>query len=58
MSRPPREDGDNIAEAIRYAFVSGNVLDSNWEPANLVDVVQRVADALNRLAAAVEESNK
>jgi hypothetical protein len=58
MSRPPREDGDNIADAIREVFVSGNVLDSNWEPANLVDVVQRVADALNRLAAAVEESNK
>ncbi len=39
-----------IARAIRDTFQSPNVCDSNMEPANLVDVVDRLAGAM-RLAA-------
>jgi hypothetical protein len=35
-----------IAEALRDAFVSPNEQDSNWESANLVDVVDRLASVL------------
>ncbi len=47
-------DNNEIAAAIRYAFVSPNVPDSNLEPANLVDTSDRIASALFKLAKSVE----
>jgi hypothetical protein len=44
-----------IPNAIRAAFISPNVLDSNLEAANIVDAISQVARALNRCAAAVEQ---
>lgn len=48
---------DGVAElgkAIRAAFISPNVPDSNLEDANLVDVLQRCATGLHRIGAALE----
>lgn len=39
--------GETIASAIRDCFISPNVCDSNFEPANIVDVMQNVAKALD-----------
>lgn len=44
---------DEIAAAITYAFNSPNVIDSNFEHANLVDVVNFAANNLNRVAKAI-----
>lgn len=52
MSR--KTDGDRIAEALRDCFTSPNVLDYNLEPANPVDAIARLVDAVNRLAKAIE----
>jgi hypothetical protein len=43
-----------IAEAILAAFVSPNVLDSNLEPANIVDAIHGVRLALERIARVAE----
>lgn len=56
---------DPIARAIAYALVSPNEMDSNMEPANVVDAIvkgariqaeatMKLADAITRLAKAVE----
>lgn len=45
---------DNVAQAIRDAFISPNVCDSNLEPANLVDVFDRIACSLKRIADSLE----
>lgn len=37
---------DEIASALRATLMSPNVLDSNWEPANVVDAITKVASAL------------
>ena len=42
------------AEAIAEALISPNVQDSNFEPANVVDVLQRVANGLGAIAVAIE----
>jgi hypothetical protein len=47
-----------IADALRYALVSPNCLDSNWEAANVVDGLYRIADAINNLARAVRGEPK
>ena len=56
---------DKIAKAIRDAFISPNVLDSSLEPANIVDVTNRaaqalkaVADGLVEVAAAIQETKR
>lgn len=45
----------NFAEALRATFISPNELDSNWEPANVVDALCQIARAINRLAEALEK---
>lgn len=42
-----------IADAIRDVFISPNVCDDNLEPANLVDVGDRIATAILELADAI-----
>jgi hypothetical protein len=42
-STPPR---DALAAALRETLISPNVSDDNWEPANVVDVLNKVARAL------------
>ena len=49
------EAAGRIARAIEYGFVSPNVADSNLEPANIVDVLQLIAIALEHVAAAIAE---
>ena len=46
--------GEEIADALRATLISPNVADSNMEPANAVDVLQNIADAINGLARAVQ----
>lgn len=48
---------DEIANAIRSAFISPNVLDSNWEAANLVDTMQRCANNLGAIAGSISRSD-
>jgi hypothetical protein len=50
-----------IANALEYAFVSPNVADNNLEPANIVDVLDKLAragfalaESIDRLAATKE----
>ena len=45
---------DGVAESLERVFVSPNVCDSNLESANLVDTTQSIANALNRIAKALE----
>lgn len=45
---------DNLEETLEACFISANVMDSNFEPANLVDVVNRLAGKVERHAEAVE----
>ena len=45
----------DVANAIKNCFVSPNVSDSNFEPANLVDTTQNIANALNRIADALQK---
>jgi|SRR6266850_1547943 len=54
--RPKRRivKADEIAEAIRDAFISPNVHDSNLEPANLVDCMHGLVKAARRIADALE----
>jgi hypothetical protein len=40
------KEAKTIAGAISSAFISPNVGDSNWEPANIVDVVDGLSDAI------------
>ncbi len=42
-----------VANAIRFCFRSVNVADSNGEPANVVDALDKMADAIYELAEAV-----
>lgn len=41
-------NSQEIADAIRDCFISVNVPDSNWEPSNLVDVVNALAIKLDK----------
>ena len=47
---------DEIADAIDRALISPNVADANFESANLVDTTQRVAEALHRIADALDRA--
>jgi hypothetical protein len=42
------------AEALEQCFISPNVADSNFEPANVVDVLRFIADNIGSLADAAE----
>jgi hypothetical protein len=44
---------DGIAESLDRCFISPNVADSNLEPANLVDVMDRAAYSMKRIADAI-----
>jgi hypothetical protein len=44
----------DLAQAIREAFLSPNVVDPNWEPSNLVDVGYDITKRLERIAGALE----
>lgn len=44
---------DEIAESLERCFISPNVSDSNLEPANVVDVIDRAARNLSRIANAI-----
>jgi|APSaa5957512535_1039671.scaffolds.fasta_scaffold104058_2 hypothetical protein len=44
---------EKLANAINNAFVSPNVSDSNLEPANIVDVIDKMANNMARIADAV-----
>jgi hypothetical protein len=46
---------DDVAKAIKYALVSPNELDSNGEPANVVDALYVIGRGIHRLATAVEK---
>ena len=47
--------GKEIADALRDVFTSPNVLDSNWETANLVDVMDSIRGAIMHHAGAIEK---
>lgn len=49
------ESVDGIANAIRQTLISPNVMDSNFEDANIVDVLSDVANGLCRIAKAIEK---
>jgi hypothetical protein len=60
---------DKLAEAIRATLIRPNVSDSNWEPANVVDVLEDlankvgrgldgIADAIRDLAEAIRERER
>lgn len=42
-----------VAEAIRETLISPNVSDSNWEAANVVDVLASLASGSHRIASAI-----
>lgn len=44
-----------IADALRYTLSSPNVSDSNLEPANVVDVLDKISLAILHHASAVEQ---
>jgi len=51
----------SLADTLRRVFESPNVPDTNLEPANIVDGLAMLAQAINRLARAVQnvtEENK
>ena len=48
------QNGSELAGAIRFCFRSVNVADSNGEPANIVDALDRLASAIYELAEAVK----
>jgi hypothetical protein len=47
-----------LSDGLRAVFVSPNVPDSNLEPANLVDVVDRLANGLFAVANAIENGSE
>lgn len=47
---------NSLEETLEQCFISQNVNDSNFEPANLVDVVNRLADKTASIAEAIYPS--
>jgi len=43
------------AQAIVESFISPNVSDRNWEPANVVDVLSNLAQAAYRVSTAISD---
>ena len=58
MPTRPASKPDAIALALRETLMSPNVSDSNWEAANVVDVLAMVARAIHDLADAVRETGR
>ena len=58
MTTPPKQPTTDpisqVAKALKSVFISPNVADSNLEPANIVDVLDRLARAIFALADAIE----
>ena len=46
---------DKVAKAIIRVFESPNVSDKNMENANVVDVLDKISDALNQIAIALNK---
>jgi hypothetical protein len=46
---------DRICEALHREFTSPNVPDSNFDAANIVDVIANVANGLFRIAKEIEK---
>jgi hypothetical protein len=44
---------DELVDSLERCFISPNVSDSNMEPANVVDVIDRAARNLSRIAHAI-----
>ncbi len=44
---------DEIVKSLERCFISPNVADSNFEPANVVDVIDRAARNLAKIAGAI-----
>lgn len=44
---------DAVGDAIRETLISPNVVDSNGEAANVVDVLQRIANGTGKIASAI-----
>ena len=40
---------DELAAALRDTLISPNVANGNWEAANIVDVIDRLSRAINKL---------
>jgi len=43
-------NAEDIVDSLERCFISPNVADSNMEPANVVDVIDRAARNLSRIA--------
>jgi hypothetical protein len=46
----------STASAIKDAFISPNVADTNFEPANVVDVIHSLAVSTSQIASAIRSS--
>lgn len=57
MAQPKRTEAQVIADALRFNFTSPNVADDNFEPANVVDALAIIANAIYRLAEVIEKFN-
>lgn len=53
-----RTERDRLADALLSCFISPNVVDYNFEAANVVDVLARIADAINNVAKALRDHGK
>jgi hypothetical protein len=51
-------DTEELIKGIHYALVSPNEVDSNLEPANVVDGLYMLARAIRRLAEAIESEKE
>ena len=50
-------DDDMTAESLERCFISPNVVDSNFEHANVVDVLDRMASCVGAVANAITPSD-
>jgi hypothetical protein len=48
MPRSTTTNDSQTAEALRATLISPNVSDSNWEPANVVDVLHDLGNAVEK----------
>lgn len=53
-----KNNDEFLANAILNCLISPNVSDSNLEPANVVDVINRLASSIFELARAIRETKK
>jgi len=48
---------EELMNGLERCFISPNVCDKNWEPANVVDVLDHAAINLNKIAQAITPSD-